>query len=134
MNILLDTHILLWTLSNDPKLSDTAKLLIEDPDNEIYYSVISPWEVEIKHLNHPDRMTADSSVVIRYCRISGFHILPIRPEHISRLGSLVRKEHTPEHRDPFDRMMIAQAAGDGMIFLTHDERISEYTEPCILKV
>lgn len=134
MKLLLDTHILLWTLSNSQKLSQTARLLIEDPENEIFYSIVSPWEVEIKHQNHPDRMSADSDAVVRYSDISGFHLLPVKPEHIARTGRLVRKEHVPEHRDPFDRMMIAQAAQEGMLLLTHDERIAEYTEPCILKV
>ncbi len=72
MKILLDTHILLWTLSNDVKLPDKARKLIENEDNEIYYSIASLWEVEIKHLAHPDVMSVSAKEVAKYCEESGF--------------------------------------------------------------
>ena len=65
MKLLLDTHILLWTLSNHERLSEKARKLIENPDNEIYYSVASIWEIEMKYLAHPDQMNfrADGRVL-----------------------------------------------------------------------
>ncbi len=68
MRILLDTHILLWALSNDAKLPEKARELIEDEGNEIYYSMISLWEVEIKHLAHPDMMPVSAEEISGYCR------------------------------------------------------------------
>ena len=72
MNVLLDTHILLWALSNDVRLPEKARVLIENEMNEIYYSIISLWEVEIKHLTHPDAMPVSAKQLTEYCAQSGF--------------------------------------------------------------
>ena len=67
MNVLLDTHILLWALSNDVRLPEKARVLIENEMNEIYYSIISLWEVEIKHLTHPDANMSGSQRKYDFC-------------------------------------------------------------------
>ncbi|MBR5509879.1 MAG: type II toxin-antitoxin system VapC family toxin [Lachnospiraceae bacterium] len=134
MNILLDTHILLWTLSNDPRLPEKARKLIEDDRNEIYYSIVSLWEVQIKHLAHPDAMPVSAETLKEYCEQSGFQKILVRDRHIFALADLKRKKDAPPHKDPFDRMLICQASVENMIFITHDSLIPGYDEPCIFGV
>ena len=134
MKILLDTHILLWTLSNDVKLSAKAKNIIENEHNDIYYSLISVWEVEIKHLLHPENMQLNGKELTKYCKESGFHQLMIRDNHIFALEALKRKEGSPIHKDPFDRIILCQAIEEKMKFLTHDKLLSYYQVPNICMV
>ncbi len=75
MNILLDTHIVLWALSDDPALPVKAKELIEDSNNNIFYSIISLWEIELKHIAHPDKLKVSAREIGEYCRESGFSLL-----------------------------------------------------------
>lgn len=132
MRILLDTHILLWALSNDTKLPEKAGELIADEENEIYYSVISLWEVEIKHLAHPDIMTVSAEEISGYCKESGYKQITIKENHVFAMEGLKREKHTPPHKDPFDRMLICQADVEKMVFITHDSLIPSYNKPCIL--
>ncbi|MBR4703397.1 MAG: type II toxin-antitoxin system VapC family toxin [Oscillospiraceae bacterium] len=134
MKILLDTHILLWALTDDPHLPSKARRLIENPDNTVFYSIVSPWEVEIKRLAHPKEMALGAEELVGYCAESGFHCLPVREEHIFLLGSLQREPLSPPHRDPFDRIMVCQCASDNLLFVTHDALIAGYTDPCIFFV
>lgn len=134
MRALLDTHLLLWALADDPKLSAVARTIIADASNPIFYSTASVWEVSIKHALHPDRMLADAKGLIGFCRDAGFELLPIANRHVEVLETLVCPAGLPPHNDPFDRIMIAQAKADGLIFLTHDVRIAEYDESCVLWV
>ncbi len=76
MKILLDTHILLWAISNDVKLPEKARKLIENDENEIYYSIVSLWEVELKRLAHPDAMPVSAEELAEYCDQSGNADLP----------------------------------------------------------
>lgn len=132
MKILLDTHILLWALSNDARLPVKARVLIENEANEIYYSLVSLWDVEIKRLAHPDAMPVTAEDLAGYCGLVGFQRVPVRERHIFALAGLVRREEAPPHKDPFDRMLICQAATEDMVFATHDPLIPGYDEPCIL--
>lgn len=134
MKILLDTHILLWALTDDEHLPERARDLILDGHNEIYYSILSLWEIELKRLAHPQMMPVSSNVVAAYCDQSGYLQLPLRARHIFALSGLRRTEDAPSHKDPFDRMLICQASAEEMRFLTHDTRIAEYIEPCIMVV
>lgn len=134
MKILLDTHILLWTLSNDPRLPVKARKLIENEDNEIYYSLISLWEVEIKRLAHPNAMLITAEELAGYCEQSGFQKIPVRENHIFALKNLARDAAAPPHKDPFDRMLICQASTENMMFVTHDALIPGYNDPFILPV
>lgn len=134
MKILLDTHILLWVLADSKQLPAQARLLVEDQENSIYYSIVSPWETEIKHLAHPDKLTFGAEAVERYCKESGFIQLPIKMQHINHLSQLGQVEDALPHKDPFDRIMVCQAAVEGMLFVTHDPKVASYSEPCILKV
>ncbi len=133
MKLLLDTHVLLWTLQDSPELTDRARYLIEDEGNEIYYSIISLWEIQIKHMKHPKEMLLDASALENYCKESGFHVHGINRTHVSYLEKLKEPEDG-RHKDPFDRMMICQAAVDGMLFLTRDKQIVRYDESCIYDI
>ena len=134
MKLLLDTHIALWALTDDPKLPAIARRLIEDESNDIYVSAASAWEVSIKHATHPDKMLVDSTAYIGYCIDAGFRQLPISHVHVSLLETPQRPEGSPQHNDPFDRIMLAQAKFEGMLFITHDALMADYNEPCIMTV
>ncbi len=132
MNILLDTHILLWALTHDTKLSQQAIDLIEDKNNQIYYSIASIWEVEIK--NSLGKIAVTSDELVKYCKGAGFELIQIRDVHIFKLKTLKHEENAPKHNDPFDRIMLAQAKEENYKFITHDSLISFYNEPCVINV
>ena len=131
MNVLLDTHIALWYLSGDSKLSKKAKSYIDDRNNNIYFSIASMWEIEIKHILHPDKMISSGNDFLLNCEKAAFSILPVHPDHINPLHTLKRGKKEPPHNDPFDRMLISQAKSEKMILLTHDTLLSGYKEKCV---
>ncbi|MBQ3336251.1 MAG: type II toxin-antitoxin system VapC family toxin, partial [Selenomonadaceae bacterium] len=116
------------------KLSVKAREIISDSANEIYYSILSVWEVEIKHTAHPDRISMSGKRLLEHCQLLGFTPVSLESEHILSVRNLTRKENTPPHHDPFDRLMICQAIVENMIFMTHDARIAEYVTDSIYKV
>jgi len=126
MRLLLDTHIAIWAIEDNAKLPGKARFLIEDMGNDVFYSVASAWEVAIKHAVHPERMLADGAGFMAHCRESGFCELPVYGNHVEALETLQRPEGAPAHNDPFDRIMLAQAKADGMLFVTHDHLIEGY--------
>ena len=132
--MLLDTHIVLWALTDDSRLPVKARKLIEDADNDIYYSVACPWEVQIKHELHPDALSVDAHALAGYCGQAGFRQVPIRMQHVFALASLEREKGVQPHKDPFDKIMVCQASVEKMMFITHDARIGEYTDPCVYMV
>ena len=134
MNLLLDTHILLWALSDDEKLSDKARKMILAPENTVYYSVVSIWEISIKHAIHPDNVVFSGKEIMQYCRDAGYLALDLQERHIASLETLKRKETAKPHHDPFDRMLIAQAKSERMTFVTHDSLLPDYQEKCIYLV
>lgn len=134
MNVLLDTHILLWAINNDPKLSFSAKKFIMDSDNNIYYSTASIWEITIKHMNHPDRMNFSGKDLAEYARNAGFLPLFVEDKHVFQLETLKRDENAPVHNDLIDRLLIAQAKTEKMLFLTSDSLLPYYSEKCIILV
>ena len=123
MKLLLDTHILIWFFDKDKKLSPTATDLISDPNNEIYFSTLSIFEINWKLKTRPDKIPH-----------GGFKCLSLELNHVLAFESLERKEGKPLHRDPFDNLMLAQAVAEDMTFITHDEHIAEYDCNNILKV
>ena len=116
--LLLDTHALLWWLAGDSRLGPQAAAVIADPHNEIYVSAASTWEISIKvaigKLQAPDNM---SSIIEE----EGFSPLPISPYHGDQAGQL--PDH---HKDPFDRMLVAQAQAEGLILMTQDQAVMQY--------
>ena len=135
MRVLLDTHILLWAITEDKKFPAKADEIINNLDNEIYYSSISIWEVAIKRLKHPDKITNLSlQEFVSFCDDADFRELPLMKEHTYSLETLTRPDNVPPHNDPFDRILISQAKTEDMIFLTHDDNLLHYQENCILYV
>lgn len=134
MNLLLDTHILIWALNEDPRLPVKARTLILDPDNAIYYSPVSIWEVAIKHAIHPEHIVFTGKELSQYCQEAGFLPVEMRDKHVYALETLTRSAGAPAHHDPFDRMLVAQAKAENLSFLTHDSLIPYYDEKCIIPV
>lgn len=134
MKALLDTHILLWSLSRDPRLPLKAQDILLNEDNQLFYSVASIWEITIKHLSHPDRMLVNGSTLEKWCLMFGLQVLNITSPHVKMLETLSRPETAPAHNDPFDRIMLAQAKSENLLFITHDSLMSYYGESCVLSV
>lgn len=126
MRLLLDTHILLWAFSDDARLPQAAREKIANGQNEKLYSIASIWEVAIKRMAHPDRMPLFGKELSVLCHKAGYSLLPIRERHIFQMERLHRLPDMPEHMDPFDRIMLAQAMAEDILFITHDEKISQY--------
>jgi PIN domain nuclease of toxin-antitoxin system len=118
LKVLLDTHALLWWVTDDPRLSKEARTAILNAD--VAVSVVSLWEIEIKR--GMGRIDVDTRELIREVgQTEGFRMLEIRPTHVLTLGELPLL-----HRDPFDRMLIAQAIRDRLTLVTRDEAIHRY--------
>jgi PIN domain nuclease of toxin-antitoxin system len=119
MNLLLDTHVLLWALSNHPRLSKRVREVIEDGHNLVFVSAATAWEIAIKKalgkLKAPDNYL---EALARY----RFTPLDITSEH-----ALAAEHLPPHHGDPFDRFLVAQAILEKLTIVTHDERISAYS-------
>ena len=134
MRLLLDTHVVLWALTNSGRLSDAARRLISDGKTTIFYSVVAMWEVAIKHERHPDRMLIDGRGFESLCEEAGFRSLPLAARHVRALETLSQVDGSPHHADPFDRILLAQAKADDLVLLTHDTRLDTYGEHCVLMV
>ena len=132
MRYLLDTHVLFWAMSEENKLSSHVLDMINDPDNEIYFSTASVWEVVIKHAKSASSMPISGSDFLQGCLKAGFEPLPIENEHVLAVSKLKRKKNEPSHNDPFDRVLIAQAKTEKMIFITHDHLLGGYSEKNVL--
>ena len=134
MKILLDTHVVLWAMDDNPKLTEVARKMILDSKNEIYYSTASVWETTIKHMSKPDKIMINGSKFSEYCKQMGYQTLSIEDKHVEKLETLVYHKDVQDHNDPFDRILIAQAKSEGMQFMTHDTKIPNYQEPCVISI
>lgn len=124
MRVLLDTHILLWALADDPRLSHKARRLIEEA-SEIYISAATLWELAIKI--GLGRLEVDLDAIRDHCRESGFIELPVAVEH-----AMAVRELDHHHRDPFDRILVATAITEPMRLLTADPAVAKYTSLAVL--
>ena len=122
MRVLLDTHILLWSLLEPARLTTWHRETLESPEHEVFFSAVNIWEIAIKcALNRPD-FNAEPEVVRAAGLATGFHELPIFGRHV------VAVRHLPDHhRDPFDRLLIAQARTEPMRLLSTDPVIDLYS-------
>ncbi len=134
MNILLDTHIAIWAISNHRNLAAKARHLISDPDNTIYFSSVSVWEVLLKHDSPKNNLSLTPEEFVGYCEKSGYYQLNMKSKHVLTAAALDLSEVDKEHRDPFDRLLLAQAKTENFSFLTHDDRLPLYNESCVIKV
>lgn len=121
MKLLLDTHLLIWAADSIERLPTGARALMANPENELLFSVASLWEVAIKRgLNRPD-FQVDARMLRRGLIDNGYCELPILSEHAVATDAL-----PPIHKDPFDRLLIAQARVEGITLLTNDPTVAQY--------
>lgn len=124
MKLLLDTHLLLWAADSFERVPAGARALMADLENELLFSVVSIWEIAIKRgLNRPD-FRVDARLLRRGLIDNGYVELPISGEHAVAVDTLPLI-----HRDPFDRLLIAQATVDGLVLLTSDVTLERYPGP-----
>lgn len=127
MILLLDTHLLLWAAYAPERLPDAARTAIEDEHNALLFSAASIWEVAIKASLGRDDFTADARVLRRGLVESGYVELPISGAHAAAVSDL------PDvHRDPFDRILVAQSRVEGVTLLTNDTQVAAYGPPARL--
>ncbi len=131
MKILLDTHILLWGLYQPERLSQEALRVLSEPFADVSFSLVSLWEVQIKHARRPNLMTMGPRELYEECRAAELHYLALKPDHIFALDGLRWRRQGREHRDPFDRLLLAQAKREGMALVTHDRAFAGYEEGCV---
>ncbi len=124
MKFILDTQLLVWISLRSANLSAAARTSIDNPQNIFFFSVVSLWEIAIKTaLRKPD-FCIDPRVLRRALLDNGYVELPIQSEHTFTAGTL-----PPVHKDPFDRMLVAQATVEGIMLLTADATIAKYPGP-----
>jgi PIN domain nuclease of toxin-antitoxin system len=124
MKLLLDTHLLLWAAGQPKKLSKSARALIEGSENELFFSAASLWEIVIKRALGREDFKVDARLLRRGLLDNGYSELPIGSEHVVAIENL-----PPHHKDPFDRLLIAQAQVEGITLLTFDPVVSKYPGP-----
>lgn len=124
MRVLLDTHLLLWAAGAPEKLSAPLRQLLEQPETELLFSPASLWEVAIKNALGRDDFRVEPSLLRRGLVDNGYGELPITAEHAVAVAVLPLL-----HKDPFDRMLIAQASVEGVELLTVDEQVGRYPGP-----
>lgn len=127
MQILLDTHVMLWALVDDPALPAKARALIDDDGNTLWVSAASIWEISLKHALRRGDMPLSGTAALGYCRDAGFRWLDIKPEHAAAVEGLPLI-----HADPIDRVLVAQALVEPMKLLTHDPVIARYDPSTLL--
>ena len=123
MKVLLDTHTFLWWITDDPQLSKTARQVMEGPDNELFLSAASGWEIAIKarlgKLKLPDDL---QDFISEQLRINSIQVLPIQMAHALHVYTL-----PGHHRDPFDRLLVAQSQLEQLPILTDDPQMAQYS-------
>lgn len=135
MRLLLDTHLVIWIHTNKKMLTPQVLDIIQNPNNEIFFSSINIWETQIKYLKSKEEFPISGDKLFELCRLSGMKCLPVLPEHAVFLKTLSYSSDAPRpHKDPFDRMLISQAKAENMVFLTHDELLPFYKEPCVVLI
>jgi len=122
VKILLDTHVFLWIVSSDRRLTPRYRSYFEDPDNELFLSVASCWEVVVKTaLNRLHLPLPATDYLMKQLDVNQVALLGIRPAHLKELETL-----PPLHRDPFDRMIVAQAQSESMRLMSKDKALRGY--------
>lgn len=124
MKLLLDTHLLLWAAGEPNRLSAKARVLLDNPSHELLFSAASLWEVVIKRgLGRAD-FQVDARLLRRGLLDNGYSELPVVSDHVVAIESL-----PPIHKDPFDRVLVAQATVEGITLLTMDSVVAQYPGP-----
>lgn len=126
MNLLLDTHVALWAITDSPKLPKKARAMIESPKASVWISAATIWEIAIKHSLSRGDMPVSGEDALRYFRESGYRFLPVEPEHAAAIEGL-----PAYHSDPFDRILVAQAVIEPMRLITHDPLVARYSDTIV---
>lgn len=126
MNLLLDTHVALWAITDNSKLSQRARELIQSPKAAIWISAASVWEIAIKYALGRGDIPVSSQDAVSYFRESGYRFLAVEAEHAMAVGGLAA-----HHQDPFDRILVAQALIEPMRLMTHDPIVALYSDTII---
>jgi PIN domain nuclease of toxin-antitoxin system len=121
VNYLLDTHILLWTLVDPDKVPGPMRRIVEDTGNRVWFSAASIWEIAIKHSLAKADFAVEPAVIWKAARETGLEELAVTAEHAVGVDALPWL-----HRDPFDRLLVAQARAVGMKLLSVDPRVNAY--------
>ena len=123
MRLLLDTHVLLWALSSPERLGKKVQSAIEDPSNDVLFSVASIWEIAIKWALKRLDLASTPDEILSAAIESGFDELPVRSAVAANVAVL-----PPHHRDPFDRLLVSQAIMEPAILYTADPKLEVYSE------
>ncbi len=127
MRLLLDTHVLLWWHSEPTRLSEVSYNAIRNIDNEIFLSVVNGWEIQIKAQLGKLTLSKPLSVILHQEQATNdFRILPITLDHVLALD-----QFPFHHRDPFDRLLVAQTQQEEVTLVTHDPKLSAYSVPIL---
>ncbi|MFM7514332.1 MAG: type II toxin-antitoxin system VapC family toxin [Cyanobium sp.] len=121
MKLLLDTHILIWAMGEPVRLGPALRDLLEDPQHTLCFSVASLWELVIKASLGREAFQVQPSLLRRTLLDGGFTELPIQASHV-----LAGARLPPLHRDPFDRLLLAQAESEGLLLITADALVARY--------
>ncbi len=120
---LLDTHIFLWSMLADTRISAPVRAVLENPQIPVFVSMVTPWEISLKRSIGKLHVTTDIEGAIT---AAGFQVLPLSFSHIQQLDRLPL-----HHRDPFDRMLIAQAKSESLTLVTADKLVLQYDIACL---
>lgn len=123
MKLLIDTHILLWAAGQPEKLSESARTLLTSPQNSLFFSAVSIWEIVIKRGLGREDFKVDPYRLRKMLVVHGYNELSVTAEHALKVDSLPLL-----HKDPFDRMLLAQSRTEGMLLLTSDASVYQYQE------
>jgi PIN domain nuclease of toxin-antitoxin system len=126
MNVLLDTHVALWAITDSPKLSQKAREIIQSSKSTVWVSAASVWEIAIKYALGRGDMPVSSQEAMTYFRESGYRFLPVEAEHAATVQDL-----PAHHQDPFDRILVAQALMEPMRLMTADPLVALYSDTII---
>ena len=115
MNVLIDTHIALWAITNNKQLTKKAREIILSSENSIYVSAVSAWEVDMKTKSKKNNLTLSTKRFVEMCEQAGYLASPIKWEYIYRANELEWEGEGDEHLDPWDRILLAQAIAENMM-------------------
>ena len=121
MQILFDTHALIWFLTDSPRLPQKIRAILTDSETELLFSSVSILEIAIKHSLKPELMPCSPEEVRSDAEVSGIRELPFMSRHAEKISGLPWL-----HKDPFDRMLVSQAKSEGIYLLSHDEQVVRY--------
>jgi PIN domain nuclease of toxin-antitoxin system len=124
VKLLLDTHVLLWAAGQPDRLPAPVREMLEDPQNELVFSVVSLWEIVIKRGLGRKDFQVDARMLRRGLLENGYRELEIKGEHAVAVDGL-----PPIHKDPFDRLLVAQSMAEGILLLTADPAVAQYPGP-----